>query len=99
MKLAYPFIQARNFTPAKRLSADVIVIHTMEAGEKPGTARAVAAWFAGATAPRASAHFCIDTVDADQAIAIIGGIVHAQTGITIERFDRIDHRLDLSALL
>lgn len=55
------FIQARNFTPVTgQRVIDVIVMHTMEAREKPGTANAVARWFAGADAPRASAHYCID---------------------------------------
>ncbi len=54
------FIQARNYTKASRAGARLIVIHTMEAPEKPGTATAVAKWFAGPSAPQASAHFCID---------------------------------------
>ena len=39
---------------------DLLVIHTMEAPEKPDTAENVAKWFAGSTAPQASAHYCID---------------------------------------
>jgi N-acetyl-anhydromuramyl-L-alanine amidase AmpD len=58
--MPYPFIQARNFTKATRRSIDLIVIHTMEAPEKPETAENVARWFAGRTAPRASAHYCVD---------------------------------------
>lgn len=54
------FVQAKNFTPASRVSCRVIVIHTCEAPEKPGTAMAVAKWFAGPQAPQASAHFCVD---------------------------------------
>jgi len=88
MKLAYPFIQARNYTPARRDAADVIVIHTMEAGEKPGTARAVAAWFAGATAPRASAHFCIDNHEVIQCVDLADVAWHApganRVGIGLE---------------
>lgn len=57
----YPFVQARNFTRAQRTSIDLIVIHTMEAPEKPATAENVAAWFAGANAPPASAHYCVDS--------------------------------------
>jgi N-acetyl-anhydromuramyl-L-alanine amidase AmpD len=55
------FIQARNYGP--RLASrkiDIIVIHTMENDEKPDGAENVARWFAGTTAPRASAHYCID---------------------------------------
>lgn len=56
------FIQAKHFTVANRDSCRLIVIHTMEAPEKPHTARSVARWFAGeyGTAPLASAHVCID---------------------------------------
>ncbi len=54
------FIQSKNFTPANRGAIDWVVIHTMEAPEKPGTARNIAKWFAGDTAPQASAHYCVD---------------------------------------
>lgn len=58
-----PFVLARNYTlvpVANPRKIDVIVIHTMEAPGKPTTAENVAAWFAGSTAPRASAHYCLD---------------------------------------
>lgn len=61
-----PLILASHFTPAKRPHSspiDLIVVHTMEAPERPGTARAVASWFAGLSAPQASAHYCVDDVD------------------------------------
>ncbi len=58
---AVPFIQARNFTQGRKGPIDVLVIHTMEADEKPDTAENVAHWFAGPTAPKASAHYCIDS--------------------------------------
>jgi len=58
---AIRFVQARNFT---RLSVprtvDLVVIHAMEAPEKPTTAENVAAWFAGPSSPMASAHYCVD---------------------------------------
>lgn len=55
------FIQARNFTRGRSNPIDVLVVHTMESPEKPDTAEAVARWFAGSTAPQASAHYCIDS--------------------------------------
>jgi N-acetyl-anhydromuramyl-L-alanine amidase AmpD len=55
-----PFVQARNFTKGRSGSIDLVVIHTMESPEKPLSAENVAAWFAGKTAPQASAHYCID---------------------------------------
>lgn len=54
------FVQAKNFTKAGRKKVDLVVIHTMEAAEKPNTAENVAAWFAGASAPKASAHYNVD---------------------------------------
>lgn len=62
------FIQARNYTAASRQDPSVIVIHRMESALKPGTANAVAHWFAGKDAPQASAHYC---VDAEQVIQCV----------------------------
>lgn len=55
------FIGARNFTRAQRDRVDLIVLHSMEAPEKGSTAENVARWFASENAPKASAHFCIDS--------------------------------------
>lgn len=57
-----PLIEALNYTRITRASVDWLVIHSMEAPEKPTTAEAVARWFAGKSgkAPRASAHYCFD---------------------------------------
>lgn len=55
------FIQARNYTPAKRTSVDLVVIHDMEAAESRSTAENVAKWFAGPSAPKASAHYNVDS--------------------------------------
>jgi len=57
---AYPFVQARNYHATRLRPIRAIVLHTMEAAEKPTTAENVAAWFAGPNAPMASAHFCVD---------------------------------------
>jgi hypothetical protein len=57
---AIPFIQARHYKVATRQTIDLVVLHTMEAWEKPAMAEAVARWFAGAQAPQASAHYCVD---------------------------------------
>lgn len=54
------FIQAKHYKKATNRSIDLIVIHTMEAGEYSNTAENVAAWFAGPNAPIASCHYCID---------------------------------------
>jgi N-acetyl-anhydromuramyl-L-alanine amidase AmpD len=57
------FIQAKNYTPANRDNVRLVVVHSMESPEKPGTALAVAKWFAGPSAPQASAHLCVDATD------------------------------------
>jgi N-acetyl-anhydromuramyl-L-alanine amidase AmpD len=74
---AYPFIQAKHFTPATRGGFDVVVMHTMEAPEKPKVARAVANWFAGSNAPPASAHYCVDRDEAVQCVALHDVAWHA----------------------
>jgi N-acetyl-anhydromuramyl-L-alanine amidase AmpD len=55
------FIEARNYTRRRDSSIDLLIIHTMEAPEKGETAENIASWFAGSTAPQASAHYCIDS--------------------------------------
>lgn len=63
------FVQAKNCGPARGLAPiKWIVIHTMQAKEKPYTGRAVAHWFAGADAPQASAHYCIDAIEVVQCV-------------------------------
>ena len=59
-EMTIAFVQARNFTKGRSNPIDVLVMHTMESPEKPDTAESVANWFAGSTAPQASAHYCID---------------------------------------
>ena len=62
-------IQARNYTPCPSgREVKLVVIHTMESDKKPGTARAVAKWFAGNAAPQASAHYCVDALEIVQCV-------------------------------
>lgn len=56
-----PYIEAKNYTRVVRSDVRWIMMHTMEASEKPSTAEAVAKWFASSNAPRASAHYCVDS--------------------------------------
>lgn len=64
-----PLIQAKHCGPARPGKIlDLVVMHTMQAPEKPGTARAVANWFAGESAPKASAHFCVDSIETIQCV-------------------------------
>lgn len=64
-----PFIQAKNCGPKRPgQRIDLAIIHSMEAPEKPGTARAVAIWFGGPNAPKASAHYCLDSDETIQCV-------------------------------
>ncbi len=53
-------IQARNYTATAGRQIDLAVVHSMESSETPSTAENVASWFAGTSAPKASAHWCHD---------------------------------------
>ncbi len=64
----YPFLQARNYTPAARKGVDLVVLHSAETQERPGVAWSVAKWFAGETAPRASAHYVLDDTTTIQCV-------------------------------
>lgn len=65
------FVQAKSYSKANRGVFDVslVVIHTMEAPEKAATAENVAAWFAGPNAPKASAHYNVDSDSIVQSVA------------------------------
>jgi N-acetyl-anhydromuramyl-L-alanine amidase AmpD len=67
-QMSYPFVQARNYTSAGRKTIDLVVVHTMEAPDKPETAENVARWFAGSSAPQASAHYCVDADSVVQSV-------------------------------
>jgi hypothetical protein len=62
------FIHARNYTKANIRKVDLIVLHSMEAPEKPSTAKAVAQWFASDGAPQASCHYCIGAEETWQCV-------------------------------
>lgn len=53
-------VQARNYHKGRVKKVRLIVWHDMEAPEASDTAENVAAWFAGPSAPQASAHICAD---------------------------------------
>jgi len=67
--VSYAFIQAKHFTAGRSgKTPRLIVIHTMETPESNGRAEQVARWFAGATAPQASAHYCVDNAHVYQSV-------------------------------
>jgi len=80
--MTYPLIPAKNFSIGRGgKSVRMIVIHTMETPETPKRAEQVAQWFGGATAPKASAHYCVDNTD------IIQSVVDANTAWAVDDFD------------
>lgn len=56
-----PFLPAKNFTPTTGRAIDLIVIHDMEYPETQNGAEWCAGFFAGLNAPKASAHYTVDT--------------------------------------
>lgn len=67
--MIHPFDPSLKFVPALRYQwvdphkprvVTLLVAHSMEAPDKPTTAEGVAAWFASASSPQASAHICAD---------------------------------------
>ena len=67
--LPISFIAARSRGPARSgVRLDWLVVHTTESSEAPGTALAVAKWFAGPQAPKASAHYVIDPGEVVQCV-------------------------------
>lgn len=63
-----PFVPAKGqniLWPKRGRAIDVVVVHTMEAPETSMTAENVASWFGGLNpkypAPKASAHYCVDS--------------------------------------
>lgn len=72
------FIQARNFTHGRIERVRLIVVHDMESAEAPtNVAEAVAAWFGGSNAPKASAHYCIDRDSIVQGVRLTDTAWHA----------------------
>ena len=55
-----PFIKSPNYYNSRLKEVELIVIHTMESGEKGNTAEAVAKNWFGVKESRVSAHYCID---------------------------------------
>lgn len=75
--LASSFVQARHYTPRRNQPVTMIVIHDMESSETVKTAENVASWFAGPSAPQASAHYCVDSDSTVQCVAEMDVAWHA----------------------
>jgi hypothetical protein len=70
------FIQARNYYRGRRKKIRLVVWHDMESPESHTAAENVAAWFAGPTAPRASAHVCADDNSVVQCVRLVDTAWH-----------------------
>jgi N-acetyl-anhydromuramyl-L-alanine amidase AmpD len=57
--VAYPFVESPHVTRTAGRRIDLIVVHTMEADERPDAAERCAEWFRQ-PASRVSAHYCVD---------------------------------------
>ena len=67
--MTYSFIQATHYTKGRSgKTPRMIALHTMETPETNGRAKQVANWFAGPTAPQASAHYCVDNTSIFQTV-------------------------------
>lgn len=53
------FVESPNVTRATGRAIDIVVVHTMEIGERPDAAEICARWFAS-PASQVSAHYCVD---------------------------------------
>jgi N-acetyl-anhydromuramyl-L-alanine amidase AmpD len=79
--VAIPFVRSPNFTPAEERTIDVIVIHTMEIGERTDAARICARWFES-PASQVSAHYCVDADEVVQCVEEADIAWHARGGNT-----------------
>jgi N-acetyl-anhydromuramyl-L-alanine amidase AmpD len=77
--VSYPFVESPNLTTATGRSIDVVVIHTMEIGERKGAAAACARWFAS-PASEVSAHYCVDADTVIQCVREEDVAWHARGG-------------------
>lgn len=77
--MPYAFVESPNVTRAERRPVDVVVIHTMEIGERDGAAEACARWFADPAA-EVSAHYCVDAETVIQCVRERDIAWHARGG-------------------
>lgn len=85
-------IRARHFTRAGRDRVLWVVVHVMQTGEGPKTARSVAGGFAAENARQASAHYCVDALETIQCVDEVDVAWHApganRLGIGVEHAGR-----------
>lgn len=78
----YPFLQAKYYTAGRGgKKVSFIFLHTMETPQTVNRARQVWQWFAGKTAPQASAHFMCDNINIKQSVRL------ADTAWAVDDYD------------
>ena len=77
--MPYEFIESPHRTTVENRSISVVVIHTMEIGEREGAAEACAAWFASPVS-EVSAHYCVDADTTIQCVRESDIAWHARGG-------------------
>ena len=85
------FIQARNYTAMSGRTPNLWVIHDEEYPERPDAAWSVAQFFAGPSAPSASAHACVDDRNAIGCVDWKDNAWHSGHGPTNDRSIGIEH--------
>jgi N-acetyl-anhydromuramyl-L-alanine amidase AmpD len=75
----YEFIESPHRTTAANRSISIVVIHTMEIGERDGAAESCAAWFASPVS-EVSAHYCVDAETTIQCVREADIAWHARGG-------------------
>ena len=89
--MIYPFLQAKYYSIGRsgHLVRQVF-LHTAEDQKLPGAAKRIWQWFAGKSAPKASAHFMVDATDIEQSVKLcdtawaVGDWLFNQTSLSIE---------------
>lgn len=77
--MPYEFIESPHRTTAASREISIVVIHTMEIGERDGAAKACAAWFASPVS-EVSAHYCVDADTTIQCVREADIAWHARGG-------------------
>lgn len=85
------FLQAKNYSRDGGRSPNLWVVHDEEYPERPDAAWAVAQYFAGANAPQASAHACVDDRNAIGCVDWRDVAWHSGHGGTNARSIGIEH--------
>jgi N-acetyl-anhydromuramyl-L-alanine amidase AmpD len=80
-RVPYDFIESEHRTTVRDRTISVVVIHTMEIGERDGAAEACAAWFASPLS-EVSAHYCVDATTIIQCVREADVAWHARGGNT-----------------